>query len=48
MNLKRHLNLKFRKKTIIHRKGAIRAGEDELGIIPRAMGSNSYIVAGKG
>lgn len=30
------------------RKGAIRAGEGELGIIPGSMGARSYIVRGKG
>jgi len=32
----------------VTRKGAIRAGEDELGIIPGSMGTRSYIVRGKG
>ncbi|MCH9696735.1 MAG: RtcB family protein [Gammaproteobacteria bacterium] len=32
----------------ITRKGAIRAGEGELGIIPGSMGAKSYIVRGKG
>lgn len=32
----------------VHRKGAIRAGRGELGIIPGAMGTASYIVEGKG
>ena len=32
----------------ITRKGAIRAGEGELGIIPGSMGTRSYIVRGKG
>lgn len=32
----------------VHRKGAIRAGKDELGIIPGAMGSFSYLVKGLG
>jgi tRNA-splicing ligase RtcB len=32
----------------VHRKGAIRVREGELGIIPGAMGSFSYIVAGLG
>jgi tRNA-splicing ligase RtcB len=31
-----------------HRKGAIRAGKGETGIIPGAMGSYSYIVRGRG
>ncbi|MEI6707377.1 MAG: RtcB family protein [Methylococcales bacterium] len=32
----------------VTRKGAIRAGEGELGIIPGSMGAKSYIVRGKG
>jgi len=32
----------------ITRKGAIRAGVDELGIIPGSMGAKSFIVRGKG
>ncbi len=32
----------------VHRKGAIRARSGELGIIPGAMGANSYIVEGLG
>lgn len=32
----------------ITRKGAIRAGKGELGIIPGSMGTKSYIVSGKG
>lgn len=32
----------------VHRKGAIRAGKGELGIIPGAMGSQSFIVEGLG
>lgn len=32
----------------VHRKGATRAREGDLGIIPGAMGSFSYIVSGKG
>jgi tRNA-splicing ligase RtcB len=32
----------------VHRKGAIRAREDEIGIIPGAMGSYSFIVRGLG
>ncbi len=36
-------------KTVwVHRKGAIRAGKGESGIVPGAMGTYSYIVAGKG
>ena len=32
----------------VTRKGAIRAGKGELGIIPGSMGAKSYIVRGKG
>lgn len=32
----------------VHRKGAVRAREGELALIPGAMGSNSYVVRGKG
>lgn len=32
----------------VTRKGAVRAGTDELGIIPGSMGTRSYIVRGKG
>lgn len=38
----------FGQNVWVHRKGAIRAREGELGIIPGAMGSNSYIVRGLG
>ena len=38
----------FGKNVWIHRKGAIRVREGELGIIPGAMGSYSYIVEGLG
>jgi len=38
----------FSENVYITRKGAIRAGEDELGIIPGSMGAKSYIVRGKG
>jgi tRNA-splicing ligase RtcB len=33
---------------LVTRKGAIRAGRDELGIIPGSMGTRSYIVRGLG
>ena len=33
---------------IVHRKGAVRAREGEVGIIPGSMGTNSYIVEGLG
>ncbi len=38
----------FGKKVMVHRKGAIRAGRDEIGIIPGSQGAFSYIVAGRG
>ena len=38
----------FGASVFITRKGAIRAGLDELGIIPGSMGARSYIVRGKG
>ena len=38
----------FGEQVYITRKGAIRAGIDELGIIPGSMGAKSYIVRGKG
>ena len=33
---------------IVTRKGAIRAGRDDLGVIPGSMGTGSYIVRGLG
>jgi tRNA-splicing ligase RtcB len=38
----------FGRDVWVHRKGAIRAHEGEIGIIPGSMGSFSYIVRGKG
>jgi tRNA-splicing ligase RtcB len=38
----------FGENVFVTRKGAIRAGIDELGIIPGSMGAKSYIVKGKG
>ncbi len=38
----------FGKHVIVHRKGATRAGKDEIGIIPGSQGTHSYIVKGKG
>ncbi len=38
----------FGEHVYVTRKGAIRAGKDELGIIPGSMGARSYIVRGKG
>jgi tRNA-splicing ligase RtcB len=36
------------KNVMVHRKGATRAREGELGIIPGSQGTRSYIVRGKG
>lgn len=36
------------KQVWVSRKGAIRAGEGEMGLIPGSMGTASYIVEGKG
>jgi tRNA-splicing ligase RtcB len=38
----------FGEDLIVTRKGAIRAGRGEMGIIPGSMGTRSYIVRGKG
>jgi tRNA-splicing ligase RtcB (3'-phosphate/5'-hydroxy nucleic acid ligase) len=38
----------FDADVIVTRKGAVRAGEGELGIIPGSMGARSFIVRGKG
>jgi tRNA-splicing ligase RtcB len=38
----------FGKEVFVTRKGAVRAGEGELGIIPGSMGARSFIVRGKG
>lgn len=38
----------FGSNVLVHRKGATRAREGELGIIPGSQGTNSYIVKGKG
>ena len=38
----------FNRQVLVHRKGAIRAGRDEIGIIPGSQGSASYVVVGKG
>ncbi len=38
----------FGEEVFLTRKGAIRAGEGELGIIPGSMGAKSYIVRGLG
>ena len=38
----------FGEEVYLTRKGAIRAGLDELGIIPGSMGAKSFIVSGRG
>ena len=38
----------FGEEVLVTRKGAVRAGQGELGIIPGSMGACSYIVRGKG
>ena len=38
----------FGKNVMIHRKGAVRMRESEIGIIPGSQGTASYIVKGKG
>ncbi len=40
--------LHFDEEVYVTRKGAIRAGKDEYGIIPGSMGAASFIVKGKG
>jgi tRNA-splicing ligase RtcB len=38
----------FGEEVLVTRKGAVRAGAGDLGIIPGSMGARSYIVRGKG
>jgi tRNA-splicing ligase RtcB len=38
----------FGKEVFVTRKGAVKAGEGDLGIIPGSMGAKSFIVRGKG
>lgn len=38
----------FGENVLVTRKGAVRAGEGDLGIIPGSMGAKSFIVRGKG
>ncbi len=38
----------FGENVMVTRKGAVRAGEGDLGIIPGSMGAKSFIVRGKG
>jgi tRNA-splicing ligase RtcB len=38
----------FGERVLVTRKGAVRAGAGDLGIVPGSMGTRSYIVRGKG
>lgn len=38
----------YGERVYVTRKGAVRAGKDDLGIIPGSMGAKSFIVRGKG
>ncbi len=38
----------FGQEVVVHRKGATKADQDTVGIIPGSQGANSYIVKGKG
>lgn len=38
----------FNQDVVVHRKGATRAGQGEIGIIPGSQGTASYLVIGKG
>ncbi len=38
----------FGQDVVVHRKGATKADQDTIGIIPGSQGANSYIVKGKG
>ncbi|MBI3551858.1 MAG: RtcB family protein [Elusimicrobia bacterium] len=38
----------FGEEVLVTRKGAVRAGKGDMGIIPGSMGTRSYIVRGKG
>jgi tRNA-splicing ligase RtcB len=42
------LELHFHKQVMVHRKGATRAQEGEIGIIPGSQGTPSYLVRGRG
>ena len=42
------LEMHYGEQVLVTRKGAVRAGPGELGIIPGSMGTQSYIVCGKG
>ncbi len=43
-----HLTKHYGERVLVTRKGAIRAGEGDLGIIPGSMGTGTYIVRGLG
>jgi tRNA-splicing ligase RtcB len=38
----------FGEKLVVHRKGAIRVREGEVGLVPGSMGTGSYVVQGRG
>jgi tRNA-splicing ligase RtcB len=38
----------YGQRVFVTRKGAVRAGKNDLGIIPGSMGAKSFIVRGKG
>ncbi len=38
----------FAERIFVHRKGAIRLAEGQVGLIPGSMGTCSYVVAGRG
>lgn len=42
------LETHFNRRVMVHRKGATRAQDGEIGIIPGSQGSPSYLVKGKG
>lgn len=42
------LETHYHKAVMVHRKGATRAKEGEIGIIPGSQGTSSYLVRGKG
>ena len=38
----------FRERVLVHRKGAVKATKDTIGVIPGSQGSKSYVVQGRG
>jgi tRNA-splicing ligase RtcB len=38
----------FGEKVFVHRKGAIRLAEEQVGLVPGSMGTSSYVVEGRG